>query len=289
MAARTPLGPKQGSQLRHVQSSTGTVNHPLKDLLHLSAAGEEQVPAVLDLVDRILVVKPSPLLLQNIQSETQARRIDPPLAHLVQSPYRLILGQGICDPRQACTVGDVGETVALLAEVELGLPRPAGDVLMAVQDDLGAEGWVTTHLDRNVAPLRIHDVEGVVVHIGFLLLEQDAARTGTSDVPQRHLRSSDKNQKQATLHRVGGKIVFGQVVLALSASAVDNWNSVSLGEAAHSTTEATGHAHEMSVVQLLVGAAHQPPPPLPKATGRVADPVVRIQDNPVDAVVGPVE
>ena len=46
---------------------------------------------------------------------------------------------------------------------------------MSVRDDLCAEGRVTTHLDGDVAPLRIHDVEGVVVHIRLLSLEQDAA------------------------------------------------------------------------------------------------------------------
>ncbi len=86
-----------------------------------------------------------------------------------------------------------------------------------------------------------------------------------------------------------GEIVFGQVVLALSTSAVDDRNSVRLGEPTHSTTEATGHAHEMGVVQLFVRAIHQPPPPLSEAASRVAEPVVRIQDDSVDAVVAPIE
>ena len=89
--------------------------------------------------------------------------------------------------------------------------------------------------------------------------------------------------------RVRREIVFGEVVFALSASAVDNWNSVSLGEPAHSTTEATGHAHEMGVVQLLVRSIHQPPPPLSEAAGRVAKPVVRVQDDPINTVVRPIK
>jgi hypothetical protein len=53
----------------------------------------------------------------------------------------------------------VGKAVALLGEGEMALPSLAGNVLMTVQDDLCAEGWVARHLDGDVAPLRIQDVE----------------------------------------------------------------------------------------------------------------------------------
>jgi hypothetical protein len=69
----------------------------------------------------------------------------------------------------------MGETVAFLAELEFACLRPAGYIRMSVQDDLGTERWVTPDLDRNVAPLRIHDVERVVVDIRLLLFEEDAA------------------------------------------------------------------------------------------------------------------
>src|SRR5438128_11149987 len=100
---------------------------------------EQEVATVFELKDRVGVAEGAPLLLVNAQSETQACRIDPPLAHLVQPPYRPFVGQGVCDACQACGVGDVSETIPLLAEVEARLGRPAGDVLVAVEDDLRAE------------------------------------------------------------------------------------------------------------------------------------------------------
>src|SRR6266542_2548246 len=45
-------------------------------------------------------------------------------------------------------------------------------------------------------------MERVVIHIGLLLREQDTARPSTSDVPQRHLRSSYEDQEQSPIDRV---------------------------------------------------------------------------------------
>ena len=76
-----------------------------------------------------------------------------------------MLRQGICDPSQARRVGDRGEAVADLGECyprRLGL---AGHVLVAIEDDLRAERRVPRHLDRDVSPHRIHDVERVVVDV----------------------------------------------------------------------------------------------------------------------------
>jgi hypothetical protein len=86
----------------------------LEDLIHPAAQLEQQIPAVLQLVVRILVPEPTPLLLFQIQSEAQATGVDPTLADLAQPPYRRFLGQGICDLRQACGVSYMRKSFPLL-------------------------------------------------------------------------------------------------------------------------------------------------------------------------------
>ena len=80
------------------------------------AVGEDQVAAVLDLIDGEGVAETAALLLIEVKPEAQARGIDPSPTDLAQPPYSRILRQGICDPSQARRVGDGGEAVADLAE-----------------------------------------------------------------------------------------------------------------------------------------------------------------------------
>ncbi|MCA1606412.1 MAG: hypothetical protein LC775_13305, partial [Acidobacteria bacterium] len=68
------------------------------------------------------------------------RRVDPAVADLAQAPYSRLLRQGVCDPSQGLRFGNRGEAVALFLEGYARRPRPAGDVLVAVEDDLGPEG-----------------------------------------------------------------------------------------------------------------------------------------------------
>ena len=154
-AARTLCGAEDGADLGHIQSRAGAVDHGVEHPLHRRAVGEDQVATVLELIDGQPVTKSAAVLLVKIQPEAQAGGIDPSLADLAQSPYSRILRQGICDPGQACGVGDHGETVADLAECYprlLGLP---GDVLVAVEDDLRAERRMPRHLDRHMTDRRL--------------------------------------------------------------------------------------------------------------------------------------
>src|ERR1700694_769150 len=107
---------------------------------------------------------------------------------------------------------------------------------MPVADDLSAERRMTGHLDGDVPPLCVPDVEGVMVHERRLLGEEEAA-TRTSDVPHRCNCPSDKNQEEPAFDGVGGKELLSNVVLALTSAAVDDGNLAGFGEATHATTE----------------------------------------------------
>src|SRR2546421_1511179 len=104
----------------------------------MAADLENQVAAVLHLIIRILVMKPALLLLFQIEREAQAGGINPTLAGLTQPPYSPLLGQGVCDLRQA-RVRDMSKTISFLCKVDPGFACLAGHVLMTVQDHLGGE------------------------------------------------------------------------------------------------------------------------------------------------------
>src|SRR4029450_13823640 len=70
---RTPSGAEEGSHLAHIQACTRAVDYALKDLLQLTAALEQEVPTVIDLIHRVGVAEAGPLLLADAQGETQAR------------------------------------------------------------------------------------------------------------------------------------------------------------------------------------------------------------------------
>jgi hypothetical protein len=139
-AAGTLRGAEDGADLGHVQPGAGAIHHSIEDPLHPRAVGENQVAAVLELIDGEPVSKSAAVLLVKVKPETQARTVDPALADLAQSPYSRMLRQGICDPGQARRVGDHGEAVADLDEC---YPRRGGlpsHQLVAVEDDLRAVG-----------------------------------------------------------------------------------------------------------------------------------------------------
>src|SRR5207247_11301417 len=140
--ARTASIAQNGFHGAEIHPGARTVDQRLEDLVHPPAEGEDEIPAVLQLVGRVLIAKPAPPLLVEIERETQTRRIDPALADLAQSPYRPRVGQGVCDPREACGIRDVGETVAFFGELNALLAGLSRDPFVPIDDHLRWEGRV---------------------------------------------------------------------------------------------------------------------------------------------------
>ena len=265
-----------------VQRRAAAVNQRLKHLLHLSADFEDQIPAVLDLIVRVLIIKPAPLLFLQIEGKAQAGAIDPTLADLVQPPYSPGLGQGICDLRQACGVGDMSKTVSFLRKANSCPVRLTGYVLVPVQDDLRGEGGMPADLDGDMAPFRIQDMKGIVVHVGHGLFTFEMM--GPGDLPYRSLGATDQDEKQSLSDAGLGQIFLCEVVFPFPRAAVDDRNSMRLGVGAKAPTEATRHPHQMRVVQRVVGSGQGPPPDM-KASGRMAHTEVGIQNDPIHTIV----
>src|SRR5258706_15764372 len=108
-------------------------------MVHVRADLEDQVSTVFDLIAGVLITEPAALLLVEVEREAHTA-VNPTLADLAQSPYSPVLGQGLCDLRQAGGVRDSSKTVSLLGEGDSRLACLAGNVLMAVQDQLGRKG-----------------------------------------------------------------------------------------------------------------------------------------------------
>src|SRR5689334_9996130 len=104
-------------------------------------------------------MKSALLLLLQVEREAQAGGINPTLADLTQPPYSPLLGQGVCDLRQARGVRDMSKTISFLCKADAGFECLAGHVLMTVQDHLGWERWMPADLDGDVAPLGIENME----------------------------------------------------------------------------------------------------------------------------------
>jgi hypothetical protein len=87
-------------------------------------------------------------LLAEIESKAQTV-VNPPLADLAQSAYRPVLGQGVCDIRQAGGIRDCSKTVSVLGEGDVNPASLAGKHTHGRSKSLG-KGWMPADLDRQM-------------------------------------------------------------------------------------------------------------------------------------------
>lgn len=289
VGAGSLLGAEQGAQGGDVEAFAGPVHDGVEHRLHLCARAEQQVPAVLDLVDAVAVAEQGAFLVGEIEPEAQARRVDPPVADLAQTPCSRGMRQGVCDLGQALGVSDGGGAIAFLDEGYARRPGSTGDVLVAVQDDLRAEGRVARHLDRHMSPVGVEDVERVVVDEHLLLgqvAEHATLALGTLHVPGGGRGTGDQDQEHADAEvGMGGEVLLGDEVLALAALAVDDRHAVGRAPRPDATTEPARHPHQMGIVQVVVVVAVPAPPPHSEPARAVAQREVGVQHDAIHAVV----
>ncbi|MBU2611791.1 MAG: hypothetical protein KJ606_12730 [Chloroflexi bacterium] len=224
-AGWTLFGPEDGLQGFDIEQATGAINGTLKDLLQLTPPQEEEITTVFFLIDRVVVMKAGLFLLGQIQRKAQASRVNPTLTHLAQTPYDVWRTQGVCDLRQSCAVGNLGETIAFLGKLDAFLSGLTSHVLMSIQDDLRAERRMTAHLDGDMSPIGVENVERVVVHIRVLSGKVDYFATlGTLHIPNRRRRTSNQDQKYADETGIFWKIFLGNFVFPLSWRTINQRN-----------------------------------------------------------------
>jgi hypothetical protein len=102
--------------------------------------------------------------------------------------------------------------------------------------------------------------------------------------PYRGRGATPQEEKQSTGDLALGQIFLGKVVFSLPTGAVQDRNSVGFGLAAKATTETTGHAHQMGVVQGVIGPGQGWPPDL-ESTRRMPHWEVSMEHDPIYAIV----
>src|SRR5438552_3865145 len=106
---------------------------------------------------------------------------------------------GICDFGQLRSLGDDGETVSFFCKADLFAAGLTGYILMTVQDDLCAERRMTGHLDGDVSPVWVDDVERVVIDerpLGFEIANHSLLRS--LDLPHGGHGSAHQDEKEST-------------------------------------------------------------------------------------------
>jgi hypothetical protein len=120
---RAVLVAEDGLDPIQVQWRACPVNQRLENLIHLPAGTEPQIPAVLHLKHRVLILKPALFLLCQVQRKIQTGTVNPTLTELAQAPCSLFFRQGVCDLRQACCVADRSEAILLFGKLDPGFLR----------------------------------------------------------------------------------------------------------------------------------------------------------------------
>lgn len=112
----------------------------------------------------------------------------------------------------------------------------------------------------------------MVDELPALLQVVDHARRRTVDLPHRRRRPRDEDQEHAhAAGRVLGQVVLGDLMLALAGLAIDHRDPVRLGGRTDTDREPAREAHQVRVVQSLITVCVPPPPPRPKAAGRMPE------------------
>jgi hypothetical protein len=169
--------------------------------------------------------------------------------------------------------------------------RLFGHPLMAVQDHQRVERRVRAEADDHVAPVAVHDVEGVVVHPRprHLALDPPDPPVGrVFDVPDIARRPAHDDHEHALIAGVVGQVAPGQVLVPFSTLAVHDRYAGTLRPALHPAGKAPRHPHEPRVVQLLVRSLPAPPPH-PQPGRSLAELEVRAQYHAIHAVVTAVQ
>jgi hypothetical protein len=78
-------------------------------------------------------------------------------------------------------------------------------------------------------------------------------------------------------------------MLSLFCAALKNGNAVRFCVSVHTAAEPPGHAHQVVVVQFVIGIVMEPAPPRAEPTSRIAQRAVSIQNYAIHAVVAAVQ
>ncbi len=287
MVVRTILPAKDGREGFHIQRTARPVQQFLIHLIQRRSALEQQVAAVFQLIKRILILEFRALLLIPIQRETQTRGIEPTVTNLGQPPYSVRCTQGLCDLIQGLEIGPSRKTVALLLYRQAPFTSLAFDPFMTVGNHLRPKRRIATDPNRDMSPVGIHQVNMVMIDVRpFLLAIQirDLILAIAFDFPHRRWRASNQDQEHSFEIRVLRKIRLRLFMFPFSGLAQQKWNLVLLRIRLQPALEPSRHPFQMRTVQGFI-RTHPRPPPAPETTRALRIFKIRVDHDPIHAVV----
>jgi hypothetical protein len=110
------------------------------------------------------------------------------------------------------------------------------------------------------------------------------AGTGHLRFPNQRWGLRHQYHEQSRLSLMSGEMFGGKVMLAFAGRTVHDRNLVLFRPGSQTAAETPRHAHEMIVVEILIGTV-QGAPPEAKAPAKLPVPEVRVQDHTIDAIV----
>lgn len=134
--------------------------------------------------------------------------------------------------------------------------------LVAVENDLGAEGRISAHADRYMTPLWIDNMEIVVLDVRPSLAVtnlDDVSGLMTFDFPNRCWSVADDHQKQAA-EVLLRQVSLGQFVFALADLRFNQRDLLCATKSTKPAGKGAGHLSQLRIVELEVIPAQQSPP-----------------------------
>jgi len=139
-----------------------------------------------------------------------------------------------------------------------------------------------------MAPLFVHDVEGVMVDERVFLPDIDAAVPETVRLENRSVCPVDEDAEKSGVVGGPGKMFLDEFVFAVITVTKDEGNVVLCGERLNPAAEMSGKPHQMCIVKMVVIAVKHAPPGAESAAA-VQQGVICIDDDAINAIVGSVE
>ena len=138
---------------------------------------------------------------------------------------------------------------------------------MAVENDLRTEGRMAGHLDRDMAPVRIQDVERVVVDVAALRF-QVADHASLDRCTSHTVATARPTRIRKSPLAAGFFSRCSSAILCLRSSLLQSRMGIPFrfGKRSHTTAEPSSHPHQVGIVELLLRTIVQPAPPGAEAT-----------------------
>ena len=135
----------------------------------------------------------------------------------------------------------MNEIIPCFGELDFRFARLAGDILVTVQHRLCPERRMAAHFDNDVHPLRIENMEMIMVDVRprlFLAILPEPDRH--LHIPDQSWRAGHENKKQTIPGFVRGQIFLGNLVLPIAWGTVLDWNMVVFRPSPKPTAEPAG-------------------------------------------------